>query len=321
MSIFKFASFFSCFFMIFAVLGYSQACMETAWKYGRLGAGEEIQTVTMAFQGSSCACCSLCHHEQDCASFGYQEQAQQCKLYRSVAGYDTLDPDEDWQYFVMPGRSGHHQFCRRDSDCTEDGDFCRGRVCTALAGVTCQVIWSQFGARRRYGQFISKMHGWINNTGIPLNCDMIWAATLIFKAKDTHKFTEESVRNFNVELADGIESYSILALADDFRRLGTREYYSLHLFTHNFSKMAVITIPRQEAVIGWAPRCDVGRVSVPFAIDFEACLPYYASGSPTLISLRGDGEPDWWVGSVARRSGGTGTWTAWSSFIYLYIKE
>ncbi|KAF0309125.1 hypothetical protein FJT64_019728 [Amphibalanus amphitrite] len=73
-------------------------------------------------------------------------------------------------YFVMPGRSQHHQFCRKDSDCLAKGDFCRGRVCTNQTTVTCQTITEVFGIGTKFGDF-SEMHGWMEGRPVLLTCD------------------------------------------------------------------------------------------------------------------------------------------------------
>ncbi|KAF0292043.1 hypothetical protein FJT64_001067 [Amphibalanus amphitrite] len=99
---------------------------------------------------------------QTCASLSFNSVTSECELYSSVASYATLQPDSDneWSYYVMPGRSETGQFCRQDSDCVTSGDFCRGRLCTSLDKVTCRTIADTFGSIRHFA-VEPKVYGWV----------------------------------------------------------------------------------------------------------------------------------------------------------------
>ncbi|KAF0292044.1 hypothetical protein FJT64_001068 [Amphibalanus amphitrite] len=139
--------------------------METAWKSGRMDAAERLQALTISSgQANSCTCCALCYQRQTCASLSFNSVTFECELYSSVASYATLQPDSDneWSYYVMPGRSETGQFCRQDSDCVTSGDFCRGRFCTSLDKVTCRTIADNFRGIQDYPARIS-LYGWIKD--------------------------------------------------------------------------------------------------------------------------------------------------------------
>ncbi|KAF0314125.1 hypothetical protein FJT64_015416 [Amphibalanus amphitrite] len=210
----------------------AQSCMETAWRRGHLGREALIEVVSVADAVTgSCTCCAICHRTTNCSSFGFNSATAACELYNSVASYATLLPDrkENWSYFVMPGRSAHEQFCRQDSDCTEEGDACRGRVCTNRTSVTCRVICEEFGAGRRFGGDVPRMYGWLNGQTLMLTCWMNWRTQgyteLLYSTKG-FKFNNQTILDstahwtildFNRAL-DAEKPRSILGLAEDLRK-------------------------------------------------------------------------------------------------------
>ncbi|XP_037075407.1 LOW QUALITY PROTEIN: amyloid beta A4 precursor protein-binding family B member 1-interacting protein-like [Pollicipes pollicipes] len=100
----------------------ADSCMEAAWGRGHLGSSAMAAFSLREAVGGSCVCCGLCHQNASCASLGFHPWSGECRLYSGVASYGTLTPDDGWEYFVMPGRSLHEQFCRSDSDCQKTGD-------------------------------------------------------------------------------------------------------------------------------------------------------------------------------------------------------
>ena len=207
------------------------ACQETAWSAGHLARDSAIDGVTLLpGRGSSCVCCSYCNSNADCASLGYNTVTRECLLFDSVANYSTIIADDSWRYFVMPSRSQHHQFCRHDSDCLATGDFCRGRVCTALAAITCRVIYEELGAGERLGAEIGAF-GWLGAQEARFVCRMRsdWPGfTRVFRNQDGRTaITRDNVRAYNVNLAAGYSVHAGLEWADAIRQLRSDGPYQL----------------------------------------------------------------------------------------------
>ena len=276
----------------------SEPCLETAWSGGYLDPAAAIQTVTLAAASGAagCACCALCHQNRACASFSFRPDAQSCLLHDVVASYATLTSDPAWSYFVMPGRSGHHQFCRRDSDCLERGEMCRGRVCTAEPAVTCRVIYGALGAGERYGPH-PVMHGWLGGRPLALQCMMAPAYpgfTRLFRNVAGTPFNASTVGRHDAGLSGG-GAHSVLELAEDFRRLGAGNTYRMLLRGDGLT-VRYLDVPRHELVLAEGPRATgPGRISEQTAdpeLPGPLSLPFRPQND-TWLPLRND---TWLIG-------------------------
>ena len=293
----------------------AESCMETAWKHGHLGNETLLSGTTLTDASSgSCRCCGLCHRNPACASLSFNILTAECELYSSVASYATLQPDaeEEWTYFVMPGRSETGQFCRQDSDCLVEGEACRGRVCTERSSVTCRVICEEFGAGTRYGWYIPGMYGWLNGQTLMLTCLMTWSdegfTQLLYspymgwkerQAVYGHgfRFSRDTVLDYNRALDDYRQPRSILVLGD-YLRLSNNvtSNYTIQVWTQQNSIFLLTTYQssRQEPVLAEAPREDV-----QFEQEWECWLKsgcrtwrgtklYMPPSDTTLVSINAD---------------------------------
>ena len=227
----------------------------------------------------------------------------------------------------MPGRSQHHQFCRHDSDCLVEGDFCRGRVCTDLTTVSCRVIYETFGVGDRFGYFISGMSGWINGTDVALACKMEAAFpgfTRIFKSIRGEPFSRQTLRRFNMELADGVDSHSMLYLAEHLRRAGSEPTYQLRVFVPGRWYLNVdFQVPREEPVLSDAARLGVGSPATSsnfMMFSWTSCMPYLPASGPSLVTTNAD-SADGNNGAVAREDGEILWGSSYMDALYIYIRE
>lgn len=301
----------------------AETCMKSAWNSGSLDRSEELEAFTIPRgQPAACSCCGLCSSNPACSSFSVFWRTGQCRLYRSVARYDTLIPDRNWKYYVMPGRSGHHQFCRWDADCTEDGEYCRGRVCTTLSVVTCNFIINVLGAEDRYATHFMTLYGWMNNTEVIFRCSVrseTRGSTLILWNKRGGIYTEENIRR-SAENAEYFK-YSILYQADDLCALSAADACEVIMMSH--VHVTRFQTPRSEPVIGSGPRPGVGSISSShprMLTRFEVCLPFYMPpGSANLVSIRCDADDSTAEGQIARRDGRFGRWLGGAHHLYLMM--
>ena len=121
----------------------ARACLETVLQKGTMADSELVKEETL---GSSCACCAFCYENDSCFSMSFNSVSGACRLYSSVPDFSRLTVDSDSSLFVRPNRSRHHQFCRSDSDCLDDGERCSGRICTDDPTVTCRDLADTYGA-------------------------------------------------------------------------------------------------------------------------------------------------------------------------------
>ena len=272
----------------------TQACMDTAWSSGTLSLNTTVEMVTLASpSGSSCACCALCHRNPACVSLSFSASTRECRLHGVVASYATLEPNDLWQYFVMPGRSQHHQFCRQDSDCQEDGDFCRGRVCTELTTVTCRNIYETFGAGMRYGEW-PKMYVCIGNHSILLTCRMVESMsgfTLVLMSVRSFGFTRDNVGFFITQTESG--AFSILDLAESLRQLRNTSTYSLIMYgsLHGKGKLTVEfnNVPKWQPVVSSEARTEpVGDITTNTGDKNlkSVAMPYRHAEGDVLIQVK-----------------------------------
>ena len=308
----------------------ADACMETAWSEGYLSADVTIETVTLASgSGSSCSCCALCHQNAACASFSYQAYSGQCQLYSTVADYQTLVINPSLNYFVMPGRSQHHQFCREDSDCQMEGDFCRGRVCTDLTAVTCRVIYEAFQASTRFGQW-PVMHGWLSNQSQIFNClmtDKHPGFTRLLRNNQGFVFTAGTIGRYGD--ADPNGATSILDLAEDIRQLRTEPPTYQLLLTGWGLQVLFGNVSRSEPVMTATPRdSPLGKlVYIDRDPSLQAvAMPYrppQAAGAPPgsdLLAVRVWTSSTWpELRSLARTDGVL--WGGRTPNVALFIRE
>ena len=205
--------------------------MKTAWSAGYV-APESADLLASLPAAGSCACCSQCHRRADCASLAFRGADGECRLYGAVAGYDTLQPDDEWLYLVRPGRSREGQFCRLDSDCPA-GAPCRGRVCTARPGVTCRVIRDELGAGDRFAApaATTALFGWL--AGRPLALACLFSAvrpgyTRLFRNSPGFRFSRATIGDLHGNLSAGVQQpHSALALAERVRLLRDGTPYRL----------------------------------------------------------------------------------------------
>ena len=242
----------SCLLLTLALV--TEACMETAWSKGYLGTDNSFESFTSR-SGSSCSCCGLCHqYTAWCASFSFNVYTGECRLHRTVASYSTLRANSGWRYFVMPGRSQHHQFCRHDSDCLTKGDFCRGRVCTDLDTVTCRVIYETLRAGRKFGDWPT-MYTWLSNEPRQLTCRMRHDGagfTKLFRNNNQFAFTPDNIGDFHL-LTSPSAPFSILDLAEDIRLSHGAPSYQLLLQSTGMT-VKFDNISRSEPVVSDSPR-------------------------------------------------------------------
>ena len=308
-----------------------QCCQETAWSRGRLS--PDLGSFSLADRTApSCACCALCHQDKTCASLSFNPGNSDCLLHSSVAGYDTLTPDDNWRYYVMPNRSQHHQFCRQDTDCQTDGDSCRGRVCTDLTIVTCRVIFETFGAGDRYGGYISGMFGWLEDTMMPLACRMdpgYEGSTRLLRNTRGFRYTRETLMEHSTALERDDESdsppHSILRLAEIIRQSGTEPTYQLKLRRvkgSSYMKMN-FELPRDEPVLSEVARPGVGTITTSsnyMRFTWTMSVPFLPTSGPVLLSTNADAGSQY-LGVVAREDGNI----RWGYYnlggLYYYIRE
>ena len=122
----------------------ARACMDTVLQKGTMPDTELV--IPEQTLDTSCGCCAICHHLDDCASLSFSGTSGACRLYKSVPDFARLTVDTESELFVRPYRSRHHQFCRKDTDCVENGERCSGRICTSDPTVTCRDLAETFGA-------------------------------------------------------------------------------------------------------------------------------------------------------------------------------
>ncbi|KAF0293750.1 hypothetical protein FJT64_008508 [Amphibalanus amphitrite] len=291
----------------------AEACLETAWSEGYLGVNNTIETVVLSSSsGSGCSCCALCHQNPACASLSFSPATGECRLHSTVAGYDTLTPSSSWKYFVMPGRSQHHQFCRQDSDCLVKGDFCRGRVCTNLDVVTCRTIYETFQAEGKFGEW-ALMYGWISKRTYQLSCTMRQGSpgfTRIFRSGNGLVFSPANVKNYHSETPTQ-EAYSILFLAEEIRLSGKEPTYQMIFWSKTLS-VRFSNIPRSEPAVATTPRdspqgtitknladSDLKGVALPYLSPSARAEPGY----DLLVSRVTTSSPWGEVRSLARTDG------------------
>ena len=299
--------------------------METAWSSGHLHSS--VANFTFKTGASTCRCCALCHQLRTCASLSYNDNTGECLLHNSVAGYDTLIPDSHWKYLVVPGRSQHHQFCRQDSDCRVVGDFCRGRVCTALQAVTCRVIFERFGAGERYGDFIPRVYGWLHNTDVALACMMgpgFHGYTRLLR--NQNKFRELKKTNlmkYNTAIDPQVTPHSILSYADYIREAGNGTTYSIKVFRCDQRFMIHFKMPSSEPVLSHQARPNIGSGTVSndtTCVKFTVSPPYLTGSEPTMLTVNADNTKDV-EGSIVREDGQI-SWEPCEILVLLiYIRE
>ena len=144
----------------------ASGCVSTVWQLGTLPNSELLlPPLNMPPASGSCSCCGLCYQLPDCASLSFGKKSGVCRLYRTVPDFKRLRLDEESAVLVRPGRSGHHQFCRFDSDCLEKNERCYGRICTTDPTVTCRDLAETYGAPEN-----GHVYGSINGTTMRLYC-------------------------------------------------------------------------------------------------------------------------------------------------------
>lgn len=310
-------------------LGRGWACSETAIKYG-MPSFESVQEFSFPYPSydGMCICCGLCSQRADCASFSYLAPWLRCELFDRVAGYDNFVPAQksERQYFVLPGKSRHHQFCREDSDCVEEGDFCRGRVCTNLTGVSCRVISDHFRASDAYDRSSMDLYGWLDNKLVTLNCKMdttFRGATRIMKIKKKLAFDDETLWSCDWCPGGQTDKYSVLNLVENIRMLRTEPTYELIVRCADLQ--INFAVNRSEPVIGTAPRPDAATVTFvrPRAgFSWRVSAPYVPSThGNTLLSIADTDNPHTRRGDLARRDGFLSSSLGCTASINIFLRE
>ena len=304
----------------------TDACMETARANGILSQNYIVDAFTLSTKGGGeCRCCAFCHKNKDCASFSFGTATGACQLYNTVASYDTLTLDDSWRYFVMPGRSEHHQFCRTDSDCLAKGDFCRGRVCTNFTTVTCRAILETI---THPGQFVQHplVYGWVDGQEVMLKCyahNDGRGFTRLLRISQGDIVTRDNITRFN-DVPAVFTSHSILYLAEHIRRSGTGPSYQV-LFRDGSNFYAEFPrVPRETPFLSSTPRKDPWaevqkKGSDPALKTFS--LPFNVTTKGENIILVTAEEEDGTIGvrSVARTDGRF--WHGLLNKLNIYIRE
>ena len=302
-----------------------QACMETAWRHGRLDTSQRLSTVNISDpQAGSCVCCAFCHQQTGCASLSYNSATSECELYSTVASYATLQPDltSEWTYYVMPGRSATDQFCRQDSDCVTAGDFCRGRFCTSLDKVTCRTLGDLFGGIRHY-DVMPIIYGWVQGTQLKMICWMTQGGegytTVLWSARGL-QLDSTTVMKYNTRLETGVQGQSLLYLAEHFRRSETDPTYRISIWTHNsvswtqnsgWSLLMAYNVPRDEPVFTQAARTHAWlNLRVEGLVSWNASMLWMPSSGSTLLTTNADdGQTS--TGAMATTDGVTVNGETW----------
>ena len=270
--------------LLLLLLWPADSCMETGWSSGRLGPESRLPSVTLRpAAANSCTCCALCHREQACASLSFNSRTAQCELYSSVASYATLlpDPEQEWTYLVMPGRSQREEFCRQDADCRTPGDACRGRICTDREAVTCRVIAGLSGARDVFGTTDVSMFGWLADRETALECDHLGSLagfTELLSIRSGAHIDNRTILELNRRLDPSVGEHSILGLTDEIRQLRRDPTYHIAVLTD--TEYTLTEVPREETLtiegdedmvhISFRERRGVlARVTIPTATAAE----------------------------------------------------
>ncbi|KAF0314536.1 hypothetical protein FJT64_015028 [Amphibalanus amphitrite] len=272
-------------------LTYANACRETVPLAGYLEQ-DVITTIAAPRQrdvsGSTCHCCALCYKTRGCASLSANTTNGECRLHSTVAGYDTLTPDSSWKYFVMPGHSQHHQFCRQDSDCLVKGEFCRGRVCTNQTTVTCRTIVETFGAGTRFGRYPFS-HGWASSTLLTLPCHVRngQGFTRLFRYNQNIIITREMLDFFNPNPGSK-ESHSLLRFSDAIIRSSSEPTYQVLMRLDMGPEVFFSAVPRDLPLVADEPRREpwgtlkCGKVEALCLLS-SISLPFRGTGENLLL--------------------------------------
>ena len=294
------------------LLGTAQACMETAWSSGRMDGDQRLRAMTLpAPRADSCVCCAFCHHQPGCASLSFNQLTGDCELYSSVASYATLQPDseEEWTYFVMPGRSETGQFCREDSDCLEDGEFCRGRFCTALDKVSCRTVADTFGSIRHYSTD-PVIYGYINGVDVKTYCWMTREGegfTTILWSENGLRFNSTALMQYNRCLWRTSGGQSLLRLAEHLRKSESDPTYQIHIWTQDgsdWNSLLSFESPRSEPVLSDAARTDAWLNDAEdfYDLPWSPSMLWTPASGPTLLTINAeDGQSS--LGALARANG------------------
>ena len=206
--------------VVSCLLATSEACLNvTPEFFGTLDASLELESITLPPSGSTCTCCGLCYQRSSCGSFSFHMDSNECILYSTVGQYSTFSRQRrnyhSRQFFIRPGRSQAGEFCRADSDCVDDGLFCRGRMCTDRSVISCRTIYLQNSALPNH-----RYMGFVDNTDLMLYCRMSTnyeGATLMLSSNYPYSYgqawTAENVldKTFEVdEYPNDDTDYSIL---------------------------------------------------------------------------------------------------------------
>ena len=309
--------------LLLLLLWTSDACMETAWSSGRMDAGQQLQARTIASpQAGSCTCCALCHQDTNCASISFNSATSECELYSTVASYATLRPDSnsEWAYYVMPGRSETGQFCRQDSDCVTDGDFCRGRFCTSLDKVTCRTIAVTFGSIRHYDK-TPTIYGFFNGKHLKLKCWMTSGGdgfTTVLWSTRGLQFDSTTLMEYNPQLEDGVEGQSLLGMVEDLRQSESDSTYNIATWYNDggWGNLLAYEAPRDDPVISDAASTNgwTNAYTGPSATWNPSKLWMPASGSILLTTNADDGQTS--AGAFATTDGAIDFNSMW-----IYIHE
>ena len=232
----------------------------------RLDPSTEIARYSYSSHIGSCSCCGLCYQHSDCAAFSVKDA--ECILFNSAGSYDTVVPDSGWQFFQLPGRSGHHQFCDEDADCQAPGDSCRAGVCSQLDTITCQVIHQVLGAGYRIAtddRRPEQLPGLLNGQPMTLACLMYNGRgfTRLVSSDDKHPFSHANIFSQNEDLTDRHES-SVLRLAQEIADTGTTATYHMLVEAHGGGGGGILQmeLPRTEPVVASQQRPNTGTVLV-----------------------------------------------------------
>ena len=190
------------------------SCQDIQLYFGHLSSSLEIASDTLLPPATSCNCCGRCHRNPLCKSFMFSTSSRQCILYGTTGGPEHFTRERTnskEMFFFLPGRSQTNEFCRSDSDCVTDGDFCRGRICTTDDTVTCRDYY-MFNNELRSERY----WGFIAGREILLDCSMgrDGGYTKLVFASPSNDWAETNRLNSTTYGSDGTarttKQYSIL---------------------------------------------------------------------------------------------------------------
>ncbi|XP_043214204.1 uncharacterized protein LOC122377822 [Amphibalanus amphitrite] len=218
--------------------------------FGYLPSEEEIEVYAAE---TDCQCRQMCFVRPACASASFSPRTGSCHLYRRVALRGGLLPDPEQVYHVLPGRSGHGEYCSSPGDCQQPGDRCLGYSCQESEHLTCRVLKDLYGVNE------SGVHwGGVAGVTMPLYCDMVYQEggwTLLLAAGGaTWNTTSALWRPDDEDTPDPSRPFSIYKYADTIAASGiingTDDFYQIDVYDVETISGGTWRVPRTESLLG-----------------------------------------------------------------------